>query len=162
MTSVSAGLVNQKALAGLLGVSSRHVHNLVKLGMPSESLAGKLSYPLADCIAWWTEYQGGLMVEKALAERPLADGTNAKDRLTTALARKAEIEVAGLERRMIPIEESVRETTARLGGLRSNLLAFTSKNAHHLVGCKTIPEVTARLEPAIHDLMTVLAGGEEA
>ena len=63
---------------------------------------------------------------------------------------------------MVTIEDATREVNEMLDGLRSNLLAFPAKHAHRLVGCKTIAEVTARLEPAVRDLMELLAGEDLA
>lgn len=126
--------------------------------MPTRSKSGKVVYPFPECLRWYVDYK----VQAAVSALEPEDSEEAKRRLTTAQARKAEIEVELLEGRLVTIEDATREVTAMLDGLRSNLLAFPAKHAHRLVGCKTIAEVTLKLEPAVHELMTVLASDEEA
>jgi len=134
------------------------VKNLVDSGMPTASKAGKVSYPFPECLRWYLEYK----IRAAVSALEPEDADEAKRRLTTAQARKAELEVEQLEGRMVTVEDATREVNEMLDGLRSNLLAFPAKHAHRLVGCKTIAEVTGRLDPAIHELMTVLAGEDES
>jgi len=151
-----AKYVNQRDAAERLNLTTRQVNNLVSQGLPTRSTGGKVTYPFPDCIRWYVEHK----VRTALAALEPEDGEEAKRRLTTAQARKAEIEVEALEGRMVLVDDTIREVGAMLDALRSNLLAFPTKHANRLVGCKTIAEVTRKLEPAVAELMTVLADGE--
>jgi len=126
--------------------------------MPTVSKDGRVWYSFPECLRWYVDYK----VRAAVSALEPEDADEAKRRLTTAQARKAELEVEQLEGRMVTIEDATREVNEMLDGLRSNLLAFPAKHAHRLVGCKNIAEVTARLEPAVRDLMTVLAGEDES
>ena len=127
-------------------------------GAPCDLVNGKRTYRWPDFPRW----REAELARQVRADATPEDSEEAKRRLTTAQARKAEMEVAVLEGTLVAVDDAVRETGELLDGLRSNLLAFTSKHSHELVGCKTIAEVTAKLEPAIHDLMAVLSGEEAA
>lgn len=151
-------LVNQREAAERLNLTTRQVKNLVDAGMPTVSKDGKVWYPFPDCLRWYVDYK----VRAAVSALEPENIDEAERRWTTARARKAELEVEQLEGRLVTIEDATREVGAMLDGLRSNLLAFPTKHAHRLVGCKTIAEVTARLEPAVRDLMATLADEEAA
>lgn len=150
--------ITQNEAARRLGITPQSLGAwAARPGAPCDLEKGKRTYRWPDFPRWREQELGRQIRADATPE----DSEEAKRRLTTAQARKAEMEVAVMEGQLVAVDDVARETGELLDGLRSNLLAFTSKHSHELVGCKTIAEVTARLDPAIHDLMAVLAGEGE-
>ena len=145
-------MVNQKELAALLGLTTRQVNNLVERGMPVASADGKRMYDAPACIAWYRDAK----VAEAVAAVGPDDLETQKTRKTAAEARLAELELARLEGRVVDVEAAAREVDALLDRLRAVLLAFVSRNAHLLVGRKSIPEVSGVLEGAVQELMAAL------
>jgi len=145
-------MVNQKELASYLSLTTRQVSNLTERGMPSVSDKGRRLFDVAACFAWYRDQK----VAEAVADA----GPNTLDaqrtRKTAAEARLAELELARLEGQMVTVEEAGRVLDKMLDQLRSVLLSFTSRNAHKLVGRKSIPEVSAILDTAVHELMATL------
>ena len=151
--------LSQAEASRRLGLSPQSLGQwAVRPGAPVDLVKGKRTYRWPD-FPRWRELE---LARQVRADATPEDSEEAKRRLVTAQARKAEMEVAVLEGQLVPVEDVTREVGATLDGLRSNLLAFTSKHAHELVGAKTIAEVTAKLEPAIHELMAALSGSEVA
>jgi hypothetical protein len=49
--------LQQKAIAEILGVVPRQVHNLVNEGMPSHLEKGKRYFLAAECVPWYVDYK---------------------------------------------------------------------------------------------------------
>ena len=151
-------MVTQAEAARRVGITPQAIGLWgTRVGAPCVLEKGKRMYCWPDFPRW----REAELARQVRADSTPEDSEEAKRRLTTAQARKAEMEVAVLEGQLVAVEDVVRETGELLDGLRANLLAFTSRHAHELVGCKTIAEVTVRLEPAVHALMAVLSGEGE-
>lgn len=150
--------MSQREAAERLNLTTRQVKNLADAGMPTRSEDGKVRYPFPECFTWYLDYK----IASALANRVPDDEHEAKRKLVAAQAKKAELEADELEGLLVRVADVEAEVAGLLEQLRANLLAFPSRHCHALVGCKTRSEVVAKLEPAIHALMRVLAGGEEA
>jgi len=85
------------------------------------------------------------------------DSADAERRLEIARAMKAEMEVAELQHRLIPVEEAAQQVEAMLAQLRAQLITLPQRWAPALVGLKSIPELTAKLDDAIHEAMEALS-----
>jgi len=83
--------------------------------------------------------------------------STARDRLETAKAKLAEMEIAVAEGRYIEVDTAARVVEAQLAELRSQLVTFPQRWAPLLLGLKTIPEVQVKLDEAIAGAMTSLS-----
>lgn len=142
-------------IAALLDLDARRIQQLARAGVIPKAKRG--AYPIAESVRGYIRF---LRSDRSPAS--ITDFDEVRTRKMAAEAEMVELELGRERGRLVTVEDAAREVTAMLDGLRSNLLAFPAKHAHRLVGCKTIAEVTAKLEPAVHELMTVLASDEEA
>ena len=119
--------VTQKEAAHRLGITAPALGMWAKRpGAPCDMVDGNRTYRWPD-FPRWRELE---LARKERADATPEDSEEAKRRLTTAQARKAEMEVAVLEGQLVTVEDVSRETGLLLDGLRSNLLAFTGRHAH--------------------------------
>lgn len=122
-------------------------------GCPKRTRNGKPEYQWPEFLEWWASER-----ERAARDGKSETLKKAELRLANARARLAEMEVEVAEGTYVSVEDAVRILDGKLKGLRSGLLAFPQRLAPTLVGCKTMPELTAKLDTAIRELMTVLSG----
>lgn len=146
--------LQQKAIADLLGVVPRQVHNLVNEGMPSHLEKGKRYYLASECVPWYIEY-------KIRSAAPKPDKN--KDRLLELELRKeevavrsAELKLAKDESRLVSVDYLEHQVSTILEGLRGKLLSFAGKNSPDMVGLKTPAEARAKLDIAIEEVMQAL------
>lgn len=143
--------LSQSQLAKRLCLSTRQVHNLADEGMPSVSDGSKRWYEWESCFSWYVEY-------KQRQSAP-ADAEEAKARKLAAEARLAELELAAKEGTMVTVEDAAQAVEAKLEGLRSSLVTLPQRIAPVVLGCKTLAEVTAKLDAAVAEAMTSIAEG---
>jgi DNA-binding transcriptional MerR regulator len=105
----------------------------------------------------WREQQLLKTEREAAKPKTLAD---AEDRYESARALKMEMEVAELSGELVRAEDAAEEVDKMLAQLRAQLLTLPQRHAPGLVGCKTIPEVSAKLEAAIREALEALSGDD--
>lgn len=84
---------------------------------------------------------------------------NAELRYETARATKMEMEVAVLERTLVPADETAEKVGAVLGGVRSQILNLPQRLAPEMVGVKSIQEARAKLDDGVAGVLEALSGG---
>lgn len=92
-----------------------------------------------------------------IAEATAVDGGHPAMRKLMAEARKAEIEVALLERSVVRVDEALGEMERVFTELRNGLLPFPRIAAPKAITAKTIIEMERVLEVEVHRLMDILA-----
>lgn len=147
MASVSR--LSQSETASRLGLTTRQIHNLRAMGMPSESVEGKVVYLWPAALHWYIEH-------RIKAAEP-KDFEEARARKMAAEARLAELEQARMEGRSIDVEESARVVDAMLTQLRGQLITLPQRWAPALVGLGTLPKVQAVLEQAVEETLGALS-----
>lgn len=136
------------------GVTVRTVTNWLAAGMPCRTVDGKRTVVRSEANAW--------VREQAAAEEAAKDPANeaeAKARKLAAEARLAELELAAKEGTMVTVEDAAQAVEAKLEGLRSSLVTLPQRIAPVVLGCKTLAEVTAKLDAAVAEAMTSIAEG---
>lgn len=144
--------LTQKEVAELLGISTRHIRNLVSAGLPTHSEQGKVSYDGPECVAW--DRQRVRAETEANAE-PGNEG-EARDRLDKLRGDILEIDLAKARGAVLPVEYAVGQLEGIGERLRAKLQAMPSKWAPMLLGAKTIPDMASRLENAVNDALKAL------
>lgn len=144
--------LRQTEVAELLGLSARQVHNLVKQGLPRHADGGKTFYDGPLCVAWYVRFK----VTEAESNLEPATDEGAKARLDELRGDILVIELQKAREQVLPVEYAVHQLEQLGERLRSKLVALPSRWAPLLVGAKTIPEIAARLESAVDDVLKSL------
>lgn len=145
--------LTQKELADRLGLTARQVHNLTEQGMPRVTKAGKAAYPWPEAMRWYIAQK----VEAEVRKQQPSDLEAVKLAKLQAETKLAQIEAARAEGEVVPLEVHEAQLGAILDRLRAKMLAIPGKWAPALVGCRTIADALARLEPAVAEAMQTLA-----
>lgn len=130
------------------GVSVRTVTNWIAEGMPCRMVDGARRVVRSDANAW----QKGKAEEKA----PPTNEAEARARKLAAEARLAELELEREEGKVIAAEDVERAWAAMAHDLRAQLLTLPQRWAPGLLGCKGLPDMTARIEAALQEAMAAL------
>jgi phage terminase Nu1 subunit (DNA packaging protein) len=153
-----AELLNQQQCAEWLDVSTRHVHNLVKLGLPTVNDAGKTAYPWPAGLHWYIRYQVELAKKggtKPTAEASAEEDAAVRRREASARALKLEAEAEDAvlelhERRgqLVTVDYMAHQLDGVLRNLRAGVQNFEGRWADALVGLESTTAVRAVLRPA--------------
>lgn len=153
------GAVSVDVLARLFGLTPRRIQQLTAEGVIPRSERGQ--YALVPCVQ---AYVGHLRstIEQTQRETARLDTSDGGQRLKAAQASLAELDLALRTGRVVPVADVERDVGVVFDRLRAKLVALPGKWGPMLVGCRTIAEATARLEPAVHDAMADLSyAGDE-
>ena len=146
--------LQQKAIAEILGVVPRQVHNLVNEGMPSHLEKGKRHFLAAECVPWYIDYKIRSAAPKSKKNTDRLEELEL--RKEEVAVRSAELKLAKEEGRLISVDYLEQQVSTILEGLRGKLLSFAGKNSPELVGMKTPTEARAKLDAAIAEVMQAL------
>lgn len=97
--------------------------------------------------------------DKALKDAEPQDFEDAKTRKMAAEARLAELDLETKEGRLLDVETTTKTVEAYLTQLRSQLITAPQRHAPAMVGMKSIPEATMKLEAMCTELMGALSNG---
>lgn len=134
-------------LAELLDLSVRQVEVLAAQGVLTRARRGV--YPLVPNVR---AYIGHLRRKQGGGE-VLGTLEFARRRKVEAEAELTEMELAQRRGELITVDDSVRELTSILEGLRAGVLNVPGKHAPQFLGIHTIAEAQLRLEVAASDIM---------
>lgn len=143
-------LVTADAIAKLFNLTPRRVRQLVHEGVIPRAEKGK--YDVIGAVRGYVSY---------LQARAEGRGVEAQDvhveraRLTRAQARTAEIELAALERTLLPFDQVVEAWQQLVAAFRAKCLALPSKMAPRLAMTSTREiqaELTAGVREALQEL----------
>ena len=143
----------QQEAAERLNLTTRQIHNLVEVGLPTRSRRGKVVYPFPDCLTWYIQYK----IDKAVEAVAPKDLDEAEKRKAIADAQLAELKLAKELRQVVTVEESARAVEVMLAQLRSTLLTVPQRYAPKVVGLKSIMEATGVLDALVVDTLTALS-----
>lgn len=119
--------------------------------MPALSNGTKREYDWDACFEWYLA-----MKQAAAAPQDLEE---AKARKMAAEARLAELELERQEGRLVTVDDATKAVEAMLEQLRSQLQTLPQRWAPGVLGCKSLAEVTAKLDQAVTEAMTSLSEG---
>jgi phage terminase Nu1 subunit (DNA packaging protein) len=140
-----------EAIAELLNLTPRWVRQLAKEGVIPKPERGK--YDVIGAVQGYVKY---------LQARAEGRGVEAQDvhaeraRLVRAKARRAELEVATLERSLLPFDEVVEAWQQLVAAFRARCLAMPSKLAPRLAMSET-RQIQAVLTAAVREALTELS-----
>lgn len=147
--------IPQKELQEITGLSRPVLAEWAnRPGCPKKVVNGRTLYAWPD----WNEWR----FQEGRRSKAPEDVEEAKARKLAAEAELAEIERDRERGLLVPVVDVEREVGVVFDRLRAKLVALPGKWGPMLVGCRTIAEATARLEPAVHDAMADLSyAGDE-
>lgn len=146
-----------------VGLVTRHVYRLIQeQGFPlDEQAKGSHRIVWPDGLHWYIEYK---VRSERSRERPKTLDQSRAAKLE-AEARIAQMEAAKLEGSLITLEDHEKVLSSLLEVVRSALNSAPSSLAPRIVGCKTIPQASARVQPffveLVDSLRTELEGLDE-
>ncbi|MEZ4414636.1 MAG: hypothetical protein R3E10_02705 [Gemmatimonadota bacterium] len=141
-------------LAHRIGVTPRWVYELIGSGLPCDRsrAAREGQVPWPEALEWYIRYRAEWEARRA-APRSLQESRRRK---IEAEARIALIEADRKEESLILLEHSDAAIELLLDTLVDRLEHAAAEWPAHLVGCETIPQAVARLQPLsvllVHDL----------
>lgn len=143
-------------LARLFKLTPRRIQQLAAEGVIPRGQRGK--YAFVPCIQAYIEH---LRTQVDAIQRATAalDSSDAATRLKTAQARLAELELDRQEGKLVAVHDAAEAVEQRLSALRSQLVTLPQRVAPVVLGCKTLAEVTAKLDAAVAEAMTSIAEG---
>lgn len=103
----------------------------------------------------WREAELDRVAREEARPREMSQ-TEAERRYESARAQKLEIEVARLEGQLVAAEDVEKAWGGMVHDLRAQLLTLPQRWAPAVIGCRGLPEVTAKLETALQEAMTAL------
>jgi len=134
-------------IAAVIGVTPRHIGNLIKEGMPT---VGRGKYDLAACVQWYIDYRVRLA-------SPATKFDNARLRKMVADAKKREIEVKKLEGDLIPADKVAEAWTTILGAVRAKLLSIPTKMAPLVLAADDLAEAQEIIKGQIYEVLNELS-----
>ena len=151
--------ITQAELGRRLGLTGRHVYRLAEEpNFPMDkSRKGRDRVPWPEANHWYIEHR---LRSAESRRRPKTIDQSRASKLE-AEARIAQMEAAKFEGTLILLEHHEEVVGELLATLRAGLAAVPGSWAPRLVGCKTIQEVAARLQPLIAETITGLAAEVE-
>ena len=85
--------------------------------------------------------------------------SEAEQRYESARAEKLELDVERMRGNLVTVDEATKAMEEKLALLRSALVTLPQRIAPVVLGCKTLAEVTAKLDAAVSEAMTSIAEG---
>jgi phage terminase Nu1 subunit (DNA packaging protein) len=147
-------LIAQKDLAERLGITTRHVRNLVIEGMPKEGEGAAAKHPWPGAREWYNDYLRA-QERKKLPEDDLKE---LRRRKIEADTRLAEIELEKAEGSLIPFEMHETRVAAICDRLRAVLMTIPSKYLSRIQVTRTDLEAQAAGEQIRDETLRALQG----
>ncbi|MDQ6771150.1 MAG: hypothetical protein M3Z54_14330 [Gemmatimonadota bacterium] len=146
--------ISQKELAERLGITTRHVRNLVFEGMPKDGEGPKATHPWPEARDW---YNGYLRAQER-KKKPEDDLKELRKRKFIAEVRKAEIEVAESDGQLIGYDVHELRVGQICDRLRNVLMTVPSKFLSRIQVTRTDLEAQAVGEQIRDELLRALQG----
>ncbi len=135
-----------QAIARLLKLSERRVQQLVKDGILPRPVKGE--YDAINCVHAYIDY-----LKKLISGSGELSLTDERTRLTKYQADLAELDLRRAHGEVIGTEDAMRIWSEVVMAVRQRLLALPTRMAPLVVNCQSIPEVKARLDVAITEVL---------
>jgi phage terminase Nu1 subunit (DNA packaging protein) len=150
-------VVGRNEIAAVLGVSPRHINNLVAEGLPHTSDGTRVKYPVPECVAWWVRRA----VEKAAEKAAPVDEWDAKARVDALRADMLEIDLAERLGQVMTVDQYQKARTSADARVAAKLKALENRLAPVVVGTRDIPDAIGRVRPLLTEVMDELYRGED-
>lgn len=149
-----AETVSLSAFASDWGVTVRTVTNWLAEGMPCRTVDGQRRVVRSEANAWVR----AKAADEAAPDEP-ENLAAAQLRYEAARAEKVELEVRRARGELVTVDDATKAVEAMLEQLRSQLQTLPQRWAPGVLGCKSLAEVTAKLDQAVTEAMTSLSEG---
>ena len=146
--------MKRQDIALMIGLSHRHIDNLVLDGMPREKSGRSWEYG-AEAVAWYYQRRVAALEERASGPT-LAE---ARVRKELAQAERIELELAALRGDLISGADHQAELNRTYDWLRATLQAFPGRWAPHCVGLRRVVDAQRVIEDGIGEVLGVLSAG---
>lgn len=146
--------LKQKVLAERLGITGRHVRNLVLEGMPKDGEGPNATHPWPESREWYNIY----IRAQERKKEPEDDLKDLRKRRIVAEVRSAELELAEAEGRLIPFEMHELRIGAICDRIRRVLMTVPSKYLSRIQVTRTELEAQAVGEQIRDDTLRALQG----
>lgn len=146
--------------AEALGISPQAVGQWAsRPGAPAkQNRAGRWSLTWPD-FARWREKELERNTREDARPKDVSQ-SEAERRYEAARAEKLELEVQRLRGDVVTVDEAAAEVQAAYEQVRSQLVTLPQRWAPALLACKTLAQMTTRLDEAVREAMTALVEAE--
>jgi phage terminase Nu1 subunit (DNA packaging protein) len=141
-------IVGRNEIAEILGVSPRHINNLVDEGLPHSSDGKRVKYDVALCVAWWVARK----VEEVKAKAEPVNEWDAKARVDTLRADILELELGEKRRELMPVALHRKELVGAFQRVDARLMTFADKVARVVIGTRDWADGRTRVLPVVEEL----------
>jgi hypothetical protein len=146
--------IKQKVLAERLGITGRHVRNLVLEGLPKDGEGPTATHPWPEARIWYDNYLRAQERKKL----PEDDSADLRKRRLVAEVRKAELELAEAEGQLIPFNMHEQRIGAICDRIRRVLMTVPSKYLSRIQVTRSELEAQAVGEQIRDDTLLALQG----
>ncbi len=143
--------VSKTELAGILGLTTRQITNLVDEGMPREVNGNRVIFDLPTAVQWYVRFKEG---KSQLGDQEKKNLTTRRLELEVKLA---EHELAKADGSIVTLDYMEQQLGAVLQRIRAKVLNLPGKYAPALVGLRSIAESQTRLESISTEIITALS-----
>ena len=148
------GHVSQRRLASALGVTPREVYNLRQKGLPKRVRAGKIDYPLDECVQWYLRFREEAFKTKSTGKQRREELSNREQEIDLALK---EIALERERSNVVTLDYMDQQLSGALQRLRAKILAIPGRYAPQIVGLRSLAEAQQRLETLSQEVMISLS-----
>jgi hypothetical protein len=146
--------IKQKVLAERLGITGRHVRNLVLEGMPKDGEGNNATHPWPESREWYNAY----LREQERKKQPEDDTADLRKRRLVAEVKRAELDLAEAEGRLIPFDQHEIRIGAICDRIRRVLMTVPSKYLSRIQVTRTELEAQAVGEQIRDETLLALQG----
>lgn len=151
------GSVSQKELSSRLGITQRHIRNLVLEGLPKIGEGNGATHPWPESRDWYNEY----IRQQERKKQPEDDLKELRRRKFVAEVRMAEIGVEEADGRLIPLSLHETRIAAICDRLRAVLMTIPSKFLSRIQVARTDLEAQAVGEQIRDETLRAVQGTSE-
>lgn len=145
--------ITKRAFAETFGVSEAQLERYFQQGMPHEKASTrKIMIPMPAGRVWYHEY----LVNKGRKQAAPTTLDEAKQRREAAQAELAELDLAERRGELMHVSDYEQLVGDAFARVRARLTNLPSRLAGVVVGCETIQEAQARVDPLVREAMDEL------
>lgn len=146
--------LKQKVLADRLGITGRHVRNLVLEGMPKDGEGPTATHPWPECRIWYDNY----LRAQERKKQPDDDSAELRRRQLIAQVKRAELDLKEAEAEVIPHKTHEIRVGAICDRIRRVLMTVPSKYLSRIQVARTELEAQAVGEQIRDETLLALQG----
>ena len=152
--------VKKAEIAEILGVSPHTITAFIKDGFPRTGINKGTRYPVAKCVAWYTDHIYQKKIKNASKDSKYKDAKTAMLMKATYEAELKKLEFEERSGKLVDAAQVEKHINALTSQLRDKLMSIPAVWAPFVLGIKKKPEATKILTEQVDKTMTELAKTE--